>query len=86
MHVDIREALRYLGADPDGVPKALHEKVSVTAKKLEDDLHPQYTYRVYTLEKRADDIFLPEGNLLLTGQTAKPCWKTVTGPFCCSAP
>lgn len=70
MTLDINEALRYLGAK-EPVPEQMYADVRAVADKLCAALTPQYTYRLFSLERRADGFYLPEANIRLPGDDAK---------------
>lgn len=70
MELDIKEALRYLGVK-EPVSEQMCADVRAVADTLRAALTPQYTYRLLSLEHRADNIYLPEVNILLPGSDAK---------------
>lgn len=70
MTLDIREALRYLGAK-EPVSGQMYDDVRAVADTLCATLTPQYTYRLFSLEHCTDGIYLPEVNILLPGGDAK---------------
>lgn len=70
MTLDIKEALRYLGAR-EPVSEQMYADVRAVADNLCAALTPQYTYRLFSLEPCADGFYLPEANILLPGDDAK---------------
>ena len=67
MHIDIDEAMRYLGAAKGG--EALRAQVSAAAERIRE--RPRYTYRVMELTWQDGVPFLPQIQMELPGKTAK---------------
>ena len=67
MHIDIDEAMRYLGAAEGG--EALRTQVSAAAERIRE--RPRYTYRVMELTWQDGIPFLPQIQMKLPGKTAK---------------
>ena len=67
MQVDIREAMRYLGAAEGG--EALRAQVSAAAGRIQE--RPRYLYRVMELTRQDGVPFLPQISMELPGKTAK---------------
>lgn len=67
MHIDIDEAMRYLGAAEGG--EALRTQMSSAAERIRE--RPRYTYRVMELTWQDGIPFLPQIQMKLPGKTAK---------------
>lgn len=67
--LDIDEALRYLGAA--GADDDLRSRMLAAAQEAESRFQPHYTYRVSTVEHRADGEWLADVQLLLPGRSAR---------------
>ncbi len=70
MELNIDEALRYLGAGRQA-PAELRREAEDTARRLTARLQPRYTYRVFSLERKAGTLRLAEANLALPGKDAQ---------------
>lgn len=72
MHIDIEEALRYIGAGAgDKALRAQAEAIAGTITEI-----PRYTYRIFSLVQTDDGFFLPEADITLTGKTARTMLAT----------
>lgn len=69
MELNVEEALRYLGAG-ENAPEELRERVRRIAGALTERIRPRYCYRVVSVVRNADGLFLPEAGVTLTGKTA----------------
>lgn len=69
MRPDVEEALRYLGAG-SGVQEDLRQKTEAVAGELASALQPRYTYQVFDLQRRGEEIRLSPTAIVLTGRTA----------------
>lgn len=69
MELDIDEALRYAGVRGEA-PDALRRQAASVAAELTAAVRPRYTYRIFPLERRGEDYFLPGADILLPGESA----------------
>lgn len=67
--LDIDEALRYLGAS--GADEALRQRMEGVARDAESRFPPKYTYRISSVEHRAEDEWLSDVQLVLPGNSAR---------------
>ena len=70
MELDIREALRYLGAG-DHPPEELLRDVSAAAGTLTGTLRPRYVYRLYSIRRTGEGEALEGSGVILPGETAR---------------
>ena len=70
MELDIREALRYLGAG-DGPPEELRRDMAAVADGLARAVRPRYVYRVFPLSRAPEGVVLEGGGVTLPGETAR---------------
>lgn len=68
--LDINEPMRYLGMGGQ-VPDHLRDEVAAVAARLEREIQPRYTYKLVRLERREDQLVIPELALVLPGQSAR---------------
>ena len=69
MKINIREALRYLGAEDENgeIARRTEEK----ARELEYRMQPRYIFRVFPLVWQSEGALLPEAGVVLTGKLAQ---------------
>ena len=70
MELNIKEALRYLGAGTDAPPE-LRRQTADAAGKLTAALRPRYVYRVFPLVREADAYRLAGTDVVLAGRSAR---------------
>ncbi len=85
MHVDIDEALRYAGVRSPA-PVDLRRSMEAVASEVQKKITPRWHWRLYDIEHRTKEEYLPAINLSLTGHSAKKmlaeCDRTVL--LCCT--
>ncbi len=69
MNADINEALRYAGV-PSPPPEDLRCAMESVAAQVNKRITPRWHWRLYDLEHRTGDEYLPTLNLALTGRSA----------------
>lgn len=69
MELNVEEALRYLGAG-ENAPEELRAQAHRIAADLMERIQPRYCYRVVSVVRAMDGLFLPEAGVTLTGRTA----------------
>ncbi|MCC8356619.1 MAG: methionine synthase [Oscillospiraceae bacterium] len=69
MKLDIDEALRYAGVRGEP-PEALRRQAEAVAEELAEAVRPRYTYRIFAIQRRSDGFYLPEADILLSGESA----------------
>lgn len=70
MELDVKEALRYLGAGADASPQ-LAEQTHQCARQLTATLSPRYVYRVFPLMLQEEEILFSGTALRLSGRSAR---------------
>ena len=68
MTIDVEEALRCLGAA--GADEKTRRDVEQAARDMESWCYPRFVWRAFSMEKRENEVRLPEAGVVLTGKLA----------------